>query len=161
MGPKWAQVGTEPALSRRRSRSSDRHLTVAVRRRLPGYATATPDTLERGFPVHQRHYRNPGSQITVRLNRRTYSAGDPATRSRRHRSGAMEDDPYRAGVLIFLKADAQSRQRRRRYITHMRAPPSRPRRRISPSPDSPAWMSAVTESGGWSASTATRMPRSV
>jgi hypothetical protein len=27
--------------------------------------------------------------------------------------------------------------------------------------DSRAWMSAVTESGGWSASTATRMPRSV
>ena len=27
------------------------------------------------------------------------------------------------------------------------------------SPDSLAWMSAVTESGGWSASTATRMPR--
>ena len=31
----------------------------------------------------------------------------------------------------------------------------------SESLDSPAWMSAVTESGGWSASTATRMPRSV
>jgi hypothetical protein len=31
----------------------------------------------------------------------------------------------------------------------------------SESPDSRDWMSAVTESGGWSASTATRMPRSV
>ena len=30
-----------------------------------------------------------------------------------------------------------------------------------PSLDSWVWMSVVTESGGWSASTATRMPRSV
>ena len=35
----------------------------------------------------------------------------------------------------------------------------RPAARVSP--DSRAWMSAVTVSGGWSASTATRMPRSV
>ena len=34
-------------------------------------------------------------------------------------------------------------------------------RRVSGSPDSRAWMSAVTDSGGRSASTATRMPRSV
>ena len=36
---------------------------------------------------------------------------------------------------------------------------SRPAARVSP--DGRAWMSAVTVSGGWSASTATRMPRSV
>jgi hypothetical protein len=43
----------------------------------------------------------------------------------------------------------------RNCISHKCPPPG------SESPDSRDWMSAVTESGGWSASTVTRMPRSV
>ena len=43
----------------------------------------------------------------------------------------------------------------RNCVSHKCAPPG------SESPDSRDWMSAVTESGGWLASTATRMPRSV
>ena len=46
---------------------------AALRRRLPGYHAATPDTLQRRFlntgGVIEHHH----GQITVRLNRRTYS----------------------------------------------------------------------------------------
>ena len=46
---------------------------AALRRRLPGYHAATPDTLQRRFlntggTIHSR-----GTQILVRLHRRTYS----------------------------------------------------------------------------------------
>jgi hypothetical protein len=46
---------------------------AALRRRLPGYATATPDTLQRRFLNTGGIILNHGSQIVVRLNRRTYS----------------------------------------------------------------------------------------
>lgn len=48
-------------------------LCSALRRRLPGYATATPDTLQRRFLNTGGIIENHGSQITIRLNRRTYS----------------------------------------------------------------------------------------
>jgi hypothetical protein len=46
---------------------------AALRRRLPGYHTATPDTLQRRFLNTGGIILNRGSEITVRLNRRTYS----------------------------------------------------------------------------------------
>ena len=46
---------------------------AALRRRLPGYATATPDTLQRRFLSTGGHILNHGNQIVVRLDRRTYS----------------------------------------------------------------------------------------
>ncbi len=48
-------------------------ICAALRRRLPGYHTATPDTLQRRFLSTSGIIENHGSQITVRLNRRTYS----------------------------------------------------------------------------------------
>ena len=46
---------------------------AALRRRLPGYGTATPDTLQRRFLNTGGIIETRGRQITVRLNRRTYS----------------------------------------------------------------------------------------
>ena len=46
---------------------------AALRRRLPGYATATPDTLQRRFLQTGGLILNRGETIVVRLNRRTYS----------------------------------------------------------------------------------------
>jgi hypothetical protein len=46
---------------------------AALRRRLPGYASATPDTLQRRFLNTGGIITSDGDQITVRLNRRTYS----------------------------------------------------------------------------------------
>jgi transposase len=48
-------------------------LCAALRRRLPGYATATPDTLQRRFLSTGGTILNQGERITVRLDRRTYS----------------------------------------------------------------------------------------
>jgi hypothetical protein len=46
---------------------------AALRRRLPGYGTATPDTLQRRFLNTGGIIENHGRQITIRLSRRTYS----------------------------------------------------------------------------------------
>ncbi len=46
---------------------------AALRRRLPGYATATPDTLQRRFLQTGGVILNRGDTLVVRLNRRTYS----------------------------------------------------------------------------------------
>ena len=46
---------------------------AALRRRLPGYATATPDTLQRRFLSTGGHILARRNQIVVRLDRRTYS----------------------------------------------------------------------------------------
>jgi len=59
-------------------------ICAALRRRLPGYATATPDTLQRRFLNTGGIILNRGHQIVIRLNRRTYSpilrqAGLPET----------------------------------------------------------------------------------
>src|SRR6266849_6069694 len=48
-------------------------LTAALRARLPGYATATPDTLQRRFLNTRGEIITSGDVITVRLSRRTYS----------------------------------------------------------------------------------------
>ncbi len=48
-------------------------ICTAFRRRLPGYPTATPDTLQRRFLSTGGQILNQGDQITIRLNRRTYS----------------------------------------------------------------------------------------
>ena len=48
-------------------------LCAALRRRLPGYATATPDTLQRRFLSTTGEILNRGNEIIVRLDRRTYS----------------------------------------------------------------------------------------
>src|ERR1022692_1039827 len=48
-------------------------LLAALRARLPGYATATPDTLQRRFPGTRGEIITTGDVITVRLSRRTYS----------------------------------------------------------------------------------------
>ncbi len=46
---------------------------AALRRRLPGYATATPDTLQRRFLHTSGTIHTTDERITVRLARRTYS----------------------------------------------------------------------------------------
>jgi hypothetical protein len=46
---------------------------AALRHRLPGYHTATPDTLQRRFLSTGGIILNHGDTITVRLDRRTYS----------------------------------------------------------------------------------------
>jgi transposase len=46
---------------------------AALRRRLPGYTTATPDTLQRRFLSTGGQILNQGNEIIVRLDRRTYS----------------------------------------------------------------------------------------
>jgi hypothetical protein len=46
---------------------------AALRRRLPGYGTATPDTLQRRFLNTSGTILNRRSEIVVRLDRRTYS----------------------------------------------------------------------------------------
>ena len=46
---------------------------AALRRRLPGYATATPDTLQRRFLSTGGTILNHGQKIVVQLDRRTYS----------------------------------------------------------------------------------------
>ncbi len=46
---------------------------ASLRRRLPGYAAATPDTLQRRFLHTGGVITNHGDTIEVRLNRRTYS----------------------------------------------------------------------------------------
>ena len=48
-------------------------LCAALRRRLPGYATTTPDTLQRRFLSTTGEILNRGNEIIVRLDRRTYS----------------------------------------------------------------------------------------
>ncbi len=48
-------------------------LTSALRQRLPGYATATPDTLQRRFLDTPGQILNHGDTTTVRINRRAYS----------------------------------------------------------------------------------------
>jgi hypothetical protein len=48
-------------------------ICVALRRRLPGYHTATSDTVQRRFLSTGGIIISHGDQITVRLNRRTYS----------------------------------------------------------------------------------------
>lgn len=45
----------------------------ALRKRLPGYAGATPDTIQRRFLETSGQIVNRGDHILVRLNRRTYS----------------------------------------------------------------------------------------
>ena len=46
---------------------------AALRRRLPGYGSAAPDTLQRRFLNTGGIITSHGDQITVQLNRRTYS----------------------------------------------------------------------------------------
>jgi hypothetical protein len=48
-------------------------LTAALRQRLPGYATVTPDTLQRRFLDTPGEIINHGDTTTIRLNRRAYS----------------------------------------------------------------------------------------
>jgi transposase len=45
----------------------------SLRRRLAGYATATPDTLQRRFLNSPGHVLNRGGEIVVRLDRKTYN----------------------------------------------------------------------------------------
>ena len=46
---------------------------ISLRRRLAGYATATPDTLQRRFLNSPGEIINRGSEIVVRLDRKTYN----------------------------------------------------------------------------------------
>ena len=48
-------------------------ICAALRRRIPGYATATPDTLQRRFLSTGGTILNNNNEIVVRLDRRTYS----------------------------------------------------------------------------------------
>jgi hypothetical protein len=48
-------------------------LCTALRKRLPGYHAATPDTLQRRFLNIGGIIENRGPEIVIRLNRRTYS----------------------------------------------------------------------------------------
>ncbi len=58
-------------------------LTAALRARLPGYAAATPDTIQRRFLETPGQITADGNVITVRLERRAFSPvlrKSPATR---------------------------------------------------------------------------------
>jgi hypothetical protein len=46
---------------------------TSLRRRLAGYATATPDTLQRRFLNSPGEVLNQGGEIVVRLERKTYN----------------------------------------------------------------------------------------
>ena len=48
-------------------------LTAALRARLPGYATATPDVIQRRFLETPGRITTSGDTITVRLERRAYT----------------------------------------------------------------------------------------
>jgi hypothetical protein len=48
-------------------------ICAALRRRLPGYHTATPDTLQRRFLQTGGHIHTTNDTITIRLDRRAYS----------------------------------------------------------------------------------------
>jgi hypothetical protein len=48
-------------------------LTAALRARLPGYATVTPDTIQRRFLETPGHIITTPGAITVRLERRAFS----------------------------------------------------------------------------------------
>ena len=72
-----------------------------------------------------------------------------------NRSPGRESAPVSCWAMERFGAKQMWMYSARNCVSHKCAPPG------SESPDSRAWMSAVTESGGWSASTATRMPRSV
>ena len=48
-------------------------LTAALRARLPGYAAATPDTIQRRFLETSGQITTAGKIITVRLERRAFS----------------------------------------------------------------------------------------
>src|SRR6266702_4016630 len=48
-------------------------LLAALRQRLPGYATVTPDTLQRRFLDTPGEIINHGDTITIKINRRAYS----------------------------------------------------------------------------------------
>ena len=48
-------------------------LTAALRARLPGYATVTPDTIQRRFLETPGQIITTPDTITVRLERRTFS----------------------------------------------------------------------------------------
>ena len=48
-------------------------LTAALRARLPGYAAATPDTIQRRFLENPGQIITSSDTITVRLERRAYS----------------------------------------------------------------------------------------
>ncbi len=48
-------------------------LLAAFRARLPGYTTATPDTLQRRFLDSSGTITTSGEQITVRIDRRAYA----------------------------------------------------------------------------------------
>ena len=60
-------------LAARLNASADALLLVVRRARLPGYAAATPDTLQRRFLSTRGEIITSGDVITVRLSRRTYS----------------------------------------------------------------------------------------
>ena len=48
-------------------------LTAALRTRLPGYAAATPDTIQRRFLETPGQIITDGHPVTVRLERRAFS----------------------------------------------------------------------------------------
>ena len=48
-------------------------LTAALRARLPGYAAATPDTIQRRFLETPGQITTDGNTITVQLDRRAFS----------------------------------------------------------------------------------------
>ena len=48
-------------------------LTAALRARLPGYATVTPDTIQRRFLDTPGEIISDGTGVTVKINRRAYS----------------------------------------------------------------------------------------
>ena len=87
---------------------------AALRRRLPGYQTATPDTLQRRFLNTGGIIENDHGQTTIRLARRTYS---PVLRQASlaqddHRPLVGRPDPPLPVRLIRLGANSPSENRR-------------------------------------------------
>ena len=79
---------------------------AALRRRLPGYATTTPDILQRRFLQTSGEILNRGDELIVRLNRRAYSPvlRQPTSPPSPSPGGATEDSatssPERYGWAV-------------------------------------------------------------
>ena len=92
-------------------------ICAALRRRLPGYHAATPDTLQRRFLSTTGTIHTTDDTITVRLDRRTYSPVLRASRPpRNHRPLAGQPHP---ALRIRLTTQPQNPDMAR---THIRGP---------------------------------------
>jgi len=88
---------------------------AALRRRLPGYGSATPDTLQRRFLSTSGIIENHRGQTTIRLSRRTYLTGPAPGQHARNDQRALvgrPDPPLPVRLTLTLGGDSLSENRR-------------------------------------------------